>query len=119
MAKMGYIDPKWYGKPIYRYHLKSSQHQQQYRFVSLTIQPKEAIGLMKNRLIGNSVHRLYCNGELIFIYKKNIKGIKNKKTGDIWESIEEFCIDNDFKRKQATEVIRRKTDIYEYIYFDN
>jgi len=119
MAKIDIINPKWFGKPIYRYHLKSSQHQQQYRFVSTSVEPKEAIILMKEMISNKGVHKLFCNGELIFIYHKNIKGVKNRKTGDIWETIEDFCIDNDFKRKQALERINRKPDIYEYIYFDN
>ena len=119
MAKIDTINPKWFGKPIYRYHLKSSQHKQQYRFVSLTVEPKEAIQLMKNKINNNGIHRLYCNGNLVFIYHKNIKGVKNRKTGDIWQTIEDFCIDNDFTRKQALERISRKPDIYEYIYFNN
>lgn len=119
MEKMRYIDPKWFGKPIYRYHLRSSQNKQQYRFVSVTIEPKEAIILMRQMISGQGIHRLYCNGQLVYTYHKNIKGVKNRKTGDIWDTIEDFCIDNDFTRKQALERINRKPDIYEYIYFDN
>jgi predicted methyltransferase len=120
MGKNGHIDPKWFGEPIYRYLLKSSESQYCYRFVSTKIKPFEAIEVMKAYIPTKGAYRLYCNGEQIHNYsaRKN-PAIKNKKTGDIWKNIVDFCIDNGYKRKQAQEVIRRKKDIYEYIYFNN
>ena len=120
MEKNGHIDPKWYGKSIYRYILKSSESQYSYRFVSTKIEPIEAIELMRSYIPTKGAYRLYCNGQQIYNYStRRNPAVKNKKTGDIWKNIVEFCIDNGYTRKQAQEAIRRKKDIYEYIYFDN
>lgn len=120
MAKMRYIDPKWFGKPIYRYHLKSTESQYSYRFVSTKIKPKEAIEIMRSYLPTKTNYRLYCNGIQIHSYSpRQSKGIRNKKTGDEWKNIVDFCIDKGYTRIQAQETIRRNNHIYEYIYFDN
>lgn len=120
MEKNGHIDPKWFGKPIYRYHLKSTEGQYSYRFVSTKIKPKEAIEIMKNYLPNKLNYRLYCNGLAIHSYsQRQNKGVRNKKTGDIWKNIVEFCIDKGLSRVQARETIRRNHHVYEYIYFDN
>lgn len=120
MAKIDKINPKWFGKSIYRYHLRSSESKYSYRFVSTEITPIQAIEIMRDHIPPNGAYRLFCNGQQIYNYsaRKN-RGVINKKTGDTWKNIVEFCIDNGYTRKKAQEVIRRKTDIYEYIYFDN
>ena len=119
MAKIDTIDPKWFGKPIYRYHLKGTQNQGQYRCVSTTMTPMEAIKVLKEKVPQRVNMKLYCNGKFIYLYRHNTKGVRNRKTGDVWKTLEDFCIDNDLKRHQATELINRKKETYEYIYIDN
>lgn len=117
MGKNRYIDREWMGKPIYRYVLKSSESQYVYRFVSTKIEIAEAIEMMRSYIDKRTAYRLFCNGVLVHNYsaRKN-PVIRNKKTGDIWKNIVEFCLDHGYDRKKAQEVIRRKKDIYEYIH---
>lgn len=119
MAKNDKIDPKWFGKSIYRYHLKSSGNHFQYRCVSTEMSPMEAIKVLKDKVPPKSNMKLFCNGKLIHIYQGNIRGVRNKKTGDIWPNIEEFCVDNELTRRQAIDLIYRKKAVYEYIHIDN